>query len=51
MHDVGLVCLMMKALLAYVVDYGCPVDVCSKWYACGPLVSLLSMWEVMGLHI
>ena len=51
MYDVGLNCLLIKVLLMYVVDYSCHVDAWSKWYACGLLVSLIRMCEVMGLHM
>ena len=51
MYDVGVYCHWMDVLLMYVVGYGCHVDVCSKWYACSILMSLVSMCEVMGLHM
>ena len=43
-HDVGLTFHMMKILLMYVVEYGCHVYACTKWYACSPLVGFLCMW-------
>ena len=42
---------MIEVLLMYVVDYSDHVYVWNKWYAYGPLVSLLSICEVMRLHI
>ena len=43
---------MMKVLLVmYEVVYTCNVDVFSEWYACSLFVVLLSMCEVMRLHM
>ena len=51
-HDVGLVEFMMMFLLGmYEVVYACHIDIWSKLYVCGLLVSELSMCDVMGLHM
>ena len=51
MHDIRLTCHMIKVLLIYVGYYGSHVDAYAKRYAYGLLVSLLSVYEVMGFHI
>ena len=52
MHNVGLIYNMLKVLLGMnEVFYTCLDDVWSEWYACGLFVSLLSMCEVIVLHM
>ena len=51
MHNVGLSDYMKVLLVMYEVVFTCLVDVWSEWYTCGFLIGLLSMCEVMGLHM
>ena len=51
-HNVGLIDYMMEVLLGmYEVIFTCLVDVWNELCACRLLIGLLSMFEVMGLHM
>ena len=52
MHDVGLNCYMIKLLLdIHIVVYTCHVMYELSLNVCGLFVGLLSMCEVMALHM
>ena len=52
MYDVGLSDYMKNVLHGmYEVVFTWLIDVWSQWYASSSLIGLLSMFEVMGLHM